>query len=135
MKTNTRDVFEHIGSLFYAIAADQKVQPLEVAELKLLVSRDWLPRNETVKTTVPDETHYIMFTMDSLAAENTPASEAFNEFVKYYTAQPEAFTDEIKQRVLDTAFSIVRIFNGDNPEDNNMLKALRELVESGKVDA
>ena len=43
MKIDNRDIFEQIGNLFYSIAADQHVKPLEVGELKALISKDWLP--------------------------------------------------------------------------------------------
>jgi hypothetical protein len=136
MKIDNRDIFEQIGNLFYAIAADQHVKPLEVAELKLLISSDWLPRNfNTDQSIVPDETHFILFTMDTLAANSVPAKEAFSEFAKFYTVHPEIFSGELKERILKTAIDIVKVFKADNPLDNTMVKALTELVETGHVKA
>ena len=134
MKIDNRDIFEQIGNLFYAIAAGQHVKPLEIAELKLLISSDWLPRNlEQYQSIIPDETHFIIFTMDTLAANGVPTQEAFNEFAKFYTIHPEVFSSEVKERMLNTAVDIVKIFKADNPHDNTMMKALRDLVEPGKV--
>ena len=134
MKIDNRDIFEQIGNLFYAIAANQHVKPLEIAELKLLISSDWLPRNfEKDQSIIPDETHFIIFTMDTLAANGVQAQEAFNEFAKFYTIHPEVFSNELRERILKTAVDIVKIFKADNPLENTMVKALKQLVETGKV--
>jgi hypothetical protein len=134
MKIDNRDIFEQIGNLFYAIAAVQHVKPLEIAELKLLISSEWLPRNfETDQSIIPDETHFILFTMDTLAANSVSAQEAFNEFAKFYTVHPEVFSNELKERVLKTAIDIVKIFEANSPLDNVILKALKQLVDSRKV--
>ena len=60
-------------------------------------------------------------------------SSFFNEFAKFYTIHPEVFSSEVKERMLNTAVDIVKIFKADNPHDNTMMKALRDLVEPGKV--
>lgn len=134
MRIDNKDVLEQIGNLFYAIAADQHVKPLEVAELKSLISKDWLPRNLR-ESFVSDETHYILLTMDALAGNKATAEEAFNEFSKFYALHPEGFSNEVKQRMLDTAVGITRIFKADNPFNNPHLIALKALLDPGKVKA
>jgi hypothetical protein len=129
MKIENRDIFEQIGTLFYAIAAEQHVKPLEEAELKFLISENWLPRNlEQTKSVVSDETHFILTTMDNLEGAQTPAREAFSQFAKFYEFHPEVFSAELTQRIVDTAEQITRIFKTDNPADNAQLIALKRLV-------
>lgn len=128
MKIDNRDIFEQIGKLFYAIADRQHVKPLEFGELKSLISKDWLPRNLGQNDSiVSEETHWIVLTMDALEGERTPAIEAFKEFSKFYKMYPQAFTKEVKQRILDTAIEITKIFKADNPSDNAQLVALKDL--------
>lgn len=137
MKIDNRDLYEQIGNVFYAIAADQHVKPLEVAELKLLISKDWLPRtlagNESV---VSDETHYILVTMDALEGSQASATDAFKEFSRFYANHPEVFTKEVRQRIFDTAVEITRIFEADNAFGNAHLQALENVLglrKAGKV--
>jgi hypothetical protein len=134
MKIDNRDIFEQIGNLFYAIAAEQKVKPLEGAELKFLISEDWLPRNfEETKGVVSDETHFILTAMDNLEGAQTPPREAFSQFVKFYELHPEVFTAELTQRILNTATQITRIFEADNTADNTGLIALKRLVNKVNI--
>jgi hypothetical protein len=134
MKIDNRDIFEQIGTLFYAIAAEQQVKPLETAELKFLISEDWLPRNlEETKGVVSDETHFILTTMDNLEGAETPAREAFSQFAKFYELHPEVFTVALTQRILDTGIKITRIFKADHPEDNAHLVALRRLFKKVNI--
>lgn len=135
MKIESRDIFEQIGNLFYAIAADQHVKPLEVGELKALISKDWLPRNLAKnKSLVSDETHFIIMAMDTLEGAGATARNAFAEFAKFYKQHPGLFTEEVKQRILDTAVEITKIFKADNPFENKQLVALKELLALQNVD-
>jgi hypothetical protein len=136
MKIETRDIFEQIGTLFYAVAVEQHIKPLEVAELKLLISRDWLSRNlDQIRSIVSDETHFIMTTMDMLQGADTSAKQAFAQFAKFYVVHPEVFTSELTQRIIDTATEITRIFKADNPLDNASLTALNDLVKRAHVNS
>jgi hypothetical protein len=136
MKFENRDIFEQIGTLFYAIAAEQHVKPLEVAELKMLISRDWLPRTlDQTKAFASDETHFILTTMDTLQASETLALDAFNQFVKFYRLHPEVFTRELTQRILGTAMGITRVFRADNPQDNANLVSLKALFRHENVNS
>ncbi len=132
MKIDSRDIFEQIGNLFYAIASDQHVKPLEVGELKSLISRDWLPRNLN-DGTVSDETHCIMITMDSLATNQVNAKDAFDDFSRFYSLHPEVFSSELKGRILGTALSITSVFEADNPNDNRKLSMLKSLFNTDNV--
>lgn len=134
MKIDNRDVYEQIGNLFYAIAADQHVKPLEVGELKLLISKDWLPRNLAAnESVVSDETHCILVTMDTLEGNKVSAKYAFNEFSRFYAVHPEVFTREVKQRIFDTVAAITKIFQADNPFENAHLLPLKKLLDLGTV--
>jgi hypothetical protein len=134
MKIDNREVFEQLGNLFYAIASEQHVKPLEVGELKMLISKDWLPRNlESNKSVVSDETHFILMTMDTLQASKTSAKDAFRQFAKFYKFYPEIFSPVLKRRILGTAAAINKIFKADNPADNASLVGLEGLFNGIKA--
>lgn len=134
MKIDNRDVFEQIGNVFYAIAAEQHVKPLEVAELKSVITNDWLPRNLN-DSMISDEAHGILIAMDTAEANNITAKEAFTDFVRFYKMHPDAFRVEVQKRMMDTAVKITKIFEADNPNQNSQLIALKKLLEVSQVNA
>jgi hypothetical protein len=128
MKTDSRDIYEQIGNLFYSIAKEQHVKPLEIAELKMLISKDWLPR-DTSEPMTSIETHCILLTMDTLQGNDSTAQDAYGDFTKFYALHPEAFTMELKQRIFDTASEITKIFEADNKIGNKHFMRLKELLQ------
>jgi hypothetical protein len=134
MKIENRDIFEQIGTLFYAVAAEQHVKPLEVAELKMLISSDWIPRTyKENKSVVPDATHFILTTLDALQGAETPARDAFHQFVRFYKLHSELFSAELTQRIVSTATDITRIFQADNPLTNSTLVELKALLQPENI--
>lgn len=134
MKAEDRDLFEQIGNLFYSIATDQHVKAIEVAELKSLISKDWVPQSARAsKTKVSDETHVMFMAMDTLAGEGAGADEAYEQFRNFYSLHPESFPPALKRRILETSESITRIFLSDNPAHNENLNELKELFSEVKV--
>lgn len=119
MKIDIRDIYEQLGNIFYAIATGQRIAPLEVAELKLLVTREWLPREqEREELTLSDEAHCILITIDTLQAGNVSPREAYNAFARFYTLHPEIFTAAMKEHILDTAREIKKIFPTEDSKDD-----------------
>ncbi len=131
MKIDNRDIFEQIGNVFYAIAADQHVNPLEVGELKLLIANDWLPgQANAVEGSTSEEAHCILMTMDSLQGTKATAEDAFREFEKFFKAHPEVFTPELKQRISRTGRDIVQIFREDKKVRNKHFDEVQRLLQS-----
>jgi hypothetical protein len=128
MSIENRDVFEQVGNLFYAIAIEQKMKPIETGELKLLISEDWIPRSSQ-DFPLPEESHYILLTIDALLAENTSAEDAYRGFAKFYSFHENVFTRELRRRILQTATEIVNLFRGDEKVPNKHLASLRELFD------
>ena len=130
MNTESRDIYEQIGNLFYAIAAEQHVKPLEVAELKLLISQNWSPRNRQAdEPIISDASHWILVTIDTLQAANVPARNAYNDFARFYSIHPEVFTDELKLLIVNTCTEITKIFAEDNKAGNVHLSELKTLFK------
>lgn len=134
MKIDNRDIYEKLGILFYAIATDQHIKPLEVGELKLLISKEWSPRGpDKTEHIVSVEVHCILLAMDTLQANNTSSIEAYEEFSKFYALHPEVFSSDLKQRILNTATSISKIFIEDNKGVNQHLSELKTLIQLPEI--
>lgn len=130
MKIEKRDIYEQIGNLFYAIAADQHVKPLEVAELKLLISRDWLPRLEEFIDGYDSDATEILLTMDNLQANATAADKAYYKFARFYTKHSNVFTAELKDKILQTTLDITQIFSHNGKKDSIHVTLLKNLLDS-----
>jgi hypothetical protein len=100
-----------------------------MAELKLLISKDRLSRGrEDSEIPVSEETHIILTTIDALESSRVSSKDAFDEFHNFYLIHPEVFTTEVRKRILDKANEIARIFNADNPSENEHLRLLDEIL-------
>jgi len=128
MNISNRDVFEKVGTLFYAIATDQRVKPIEMGELKLLISEYWLPRTSSDHVT-SEESHCILMTIDSLAAENASASDAYRQFATFFSLNEYVFTKQLRERIFETASRIVKLFKADNYSSNEHFESLRKLFQ------
>lgn len=130
MKVDNRDIFEQIGNLFYSIAADQHIKSLEVAELKMLISKEWLPpSSQAGEFPLSEEAHSIFIAMDTMQANQNKATEAYQEFARFFGLHPEVFTTELKRNIYRTAEEIVELFKADNFKENTRLSALKDLFD------
>jgi hypothetical protein len=134
MKIENQDIYEQIGNLFYAVATDQLVTRLEVAELKALIGKYWLPGNKDA--VISDETHWILVTIDGLEGENVSPKDAYDQFCSFYRLNAELFAPEVRQRILDTCLEIVDVFDhkmGGQAARMNELKTLMRFDEASVV--
>jgi hypothetical protein len=110
MKTDNREFFEQVGDLFYALAVGHSIEPIEVSALKMLISKDWMAYPQDSDLPIPQNVHFMFFEMDTLEAARTSASEAYNNFAKFYRLHPEVFTATLVERIRETATSINSLF-------------------------
>jgi hypothetical protein len=128
MDTQYIEQLEKIGNAFYAVASEQHVKPLEIPELKLLISRDWeTSASNAGNRALSQEAHYILVTMDDLQGNNVTSTAAFQDFESYFLAHPKRFSNDARTRILSTARSIVDIFQADNALPNRNLANLANL--------
>ena len=128
MEVDKRIALEQIGNLFYAIAVEQHVRPLEVPELKLMISREWIPKNSlNQEFMVSDATHCIVMTIDANIGAGMSPDEAYDQFADFYHAHSTMFTKEVRDVILETATTITNKFG--KQKNNLKLTALKNLLE------
>lgn len=132
MEALHQDVFEKLGNLFYAMAKDQDILRLGFGELQMLMQKDWLGNHET-PVPVPESTHLIITTLDSLQAEGTSSEQAFSSFMEFYKAHMDLFSEKLKDEILNTANEIVRMFTTANRRQNNQIIKLKLLLQNSLV--
>ena len=132
MESFKREIFEQLGNLFYALAADQEVSLMESGELKMLLRQDWLTEPELrPQDKISEAAHLIGLSIDVLQNEKVPAEKAYKDFEKFYVKHREQFSFALKQRILETAGAIVKIFT-TSQDNNSHLEGLKRLFEVSK---
>lgn len=128
MEDLKREVFEQLGKLFYAMAKDQQVQPVEIGGLKMMMRKDWLadPQYSTINR-FSEASHLIINTIDSLQDQMASSEQVFNDFDRFYETHFEQFSAALKQQILATAVSITQIFPSGRQLKNNRIKKLKLL--------
>jgi len=128
MKTDNREFFEQLGNLFYALAVGHSIEPIEVSELKMLISKDWMAFPQDSDLPIPQDVHFMFVEMDTLEAAPTSASEAYNNFTKFYRLHPEVFTPALVDRIIETATSINSLFPARIPSKKDYFAELLALL-------
>jgi hypothetical protein len=129
MTTDNREFFEQLGNLFYALAVDRSIEPIEFSELKMLISKDWMSQPQDSDLPIPQDVHFMFVEMDTLQATNVPSSEAYNSFARFYSLHPEIFTTALVERIKETATSINTLFPAHHPYKKNHLGDLLILLK------
>ena len=128
MKTINRDFFEQLGNLFYSLAVDRSVEPIEFSELKMLISKNWMTHPQESDLPIPEGVHLIFYTIDTLLATNVPTEEAYGDFARFYAANPDMFTDKRVERLRETAQDINSLFPMRSAASKNHLEDLLHLI-------
>lgn len=132
MKTDNREFFEQLGNLFYALAVDRSIEPIEFSELKMIISKYWMSQPQDSELPIPQDVHFMFVEMDTLQTTEVPSSEGYNSFARFYSLHPESFTTELVDRIKETATSIDALFPKHHPYKKNHLSDLLILLGKKK---
>jgi hypothetical protein len=128
MKPDDRELFEQLGKLFYSLAIDRAIEPIEVSELKMLISKDWMAQPQDSNLPVPENVHFMFVEMDALQTAQVSSADAFNSFARYYAEHPEVFTEWLS-RIKETATAINALFPMHNPYKKDHFGTLLLLLK------
>ncbi len=121
------ELFEHLGKLFYAVAAvDRDLHEDETERLKSEIEKFWKPQFSEAPYSMA---YYIWHAFERARSSETTAEEAYGEFITYYNDSTEEFPEEIKILVLDTANAIAAAYAEKNKSELILLAKLRLLFE------
>lgn len=124
------DFYVHLGKLFYAVAAaDKVVREQEVETLKRTVEKQWLKMDDFKDEFGTDAAYQIEIIFDWLEENDPQPGTAFSEFEDYYKEHPSLFTPKVKQLVWKTADSIAASFAGKNKSEVILLSKLKSLLK------
>ena len=121
--------YQQLGKLFYCIAsADKNVQSEEVAQLKKLVKKQWVPQEESLNEFGDDAAYQIEIVFDWLMANEWHCKNLIPDFKKYKKNHPSLFTPKMNDLILQTANAIAKSFSGEQKTELDLIQELTEVL-------
>jgi len=121
--------YQHLGKLFYAVAAvDKNIQKAEVEKLKAIVKKEWVPNEKNLDEFGVDSAYQIEIVFDWFVENELTEAisyEIFNEFKAFRKEHISLFTKSTNDLILKTGHAIGASFNGLNKSELVFLTKLQ----------
>lgn len=129
LKSPQNDKFyQHLGRLFYAIAAaDRVIRREEVEVIKTVVEKYWKKIDNSKDIYGTQTASQIEIVFDWLDANKPDAEEAFDTFADFYKGHKNIFTESVKNDLMATSNEIASAFRDKNKSELVMLAKLQTL--------
>ena len=122
--------YQHIGYLFYAVAAaDKRITIEEVETLKTLVKNYWLDLESTDDRFGSDAAYQIEIVFDWLNESEWDSDICFSKFEDYYNNHKRLFTKNVISLIIKTASSIAESYAGKNKSELIILAKIEALLK------
>ncbi len=126
-----RKFYTELGKLLYAVAdADGVIRPQEVAALRNVVRKRFIPLHAGADSYGQDHAYYSEFEFEALQEHNADPELAFSSFISYAKGHPKEFTGEMKKLCLLAAEEVGEAFSGKNIYEEEMIRRLKEELEA-----
>ena len=117
--------YRQLGTLFYAVAASDKVvREEEFDEMKKVVALNWLPSEEAEDAFHTNAVFQMEIVFDYLKANPRPWEECFADFQFFLKEHPALFTLKRRKLISSTANAIASSFSGRNKSELIVLAKL-----------
>ncbi|HEX9151017.1 MAG TPA: hypothetical protein VF842_02985 [Flavobacterium sp.] len=127
-QTMTR-LYEHLGKVFYCIAAiDKSVRKEEIAQLKKIVQTEWLPLENTFNEFGDDAAYEIEIVFDWLTANKWDTEQVIPDFKIFRKEHEHLFTSEVITLILKTANAIANSFLEKNTSEHIFISQLSTIL-------
>ena len=121
--------YEHLGRVFYCIAAvDKIVQKVEIEQLKEIVKNEWLPLENTFNEFGDDTAYQIEIVFDWLVANNWNSELVFSDFKSFRNEHKSLFIKEVNDLILKTANAIATSFSRKNKSEHVLVSQLGMIL-------
>ncbi len=133
MKVNFEDIYERIGYLFYALAAERgKLNAVTFDKLKRLVDQQWNPVTTNGRTLESHLASYLHSGLRNAFDFSMSAGEAYDLFKTYYDIHSLPFGELLRSRIFATANMIASEFSG-NGVKSGFVTALEKVLEVNPI--
>ena len=121
--------YQHLGKLFFSIASvDKTVRKEEIAQLKEIVKKEWLPLENSFSEFGDDAAYQIEIVFDWLVENDWNIGKTMPDFEGFRKEHPSIFTPQVNDLILKTAKAITNSFSGKNKSESVLIEKLRDVL-------
>jgi hypothetical protein len=122
-------LYEHLGKVFYCIAAiDKTIRKEEIAQLKEIVKTEWLLLENTFNEFGDDTAYEIEIVFDWLIANTWNTEQVIPDFKIFRKEHDHLFTPEVIILILKTANAIANSFLEKNKSEHVFISQLSAIL-------
>ena len=122
-------LYEHLGKLFYSIAAiDKSIRKEEIDKLKQIIQTEWLPLENTFNEFGDDTASEIEIVFDWLVANKWDFDSVLSDFKIFRTEHQSLFTPAVNALIIKTANAIATSFSGKNKSEHVLISQLSSIL-------
>jgi hypothetical protein len=122
-------LYEHLGKVFYCIAAiDKTIRKEEIAQLKEIVKTEWLPLENSFNEFGDDTAYEIEIVFDWLVANKWDPEQVIPDFKIFRKEHEHLFTPEVNTLILKTANAIATSFSRKNMSEHVLISQLNTIL-------
>ncbi|TDE55603.1 hypothetical protein [Flavobacterium sp. GT3P67] len=122
-------LYEHLGKVFYFIAAiDKTIHKEEIEKLKQIIQTEWLPLENSFNEFGDDTAYEIEIVFDWLVANEWEFEQVISDFKIFKQEHQHLFTPEINALILKTANTIASSFSGKNKSEHVLISQLSAIL-------
>jgi hypothetical protein len=121
--------YEHLGKVFYSIAAiDKSIRKEEIEKLKQIIQTEWLPLENTFNEFGDDTAYEIEIVFDWLVANEWELEQVIPNFKIFRTEHQSLFTPAVNALIIKTANAIATSFSGKNKSEHVQISQLSSIL-------
>lgn len=121
--------YQQLGKLFYSLASvDNNVHEEEMAQLKQIVKKKWLPLENSLNEFGDDAAYQIEIVFDWLVENDWNIGKIIPDFEIFKKEHPHLFTPQVNDLILKTAKAITNSFSGKNKSESVLIDQLRGVL-------
>ena len=121
--------YQQLGKLFYSVASvDKTVREEEIAQLKEIVKKEWLPIENSFSEFGDDAAYQIEIVFDWLVETGWNVGKIIPDFESFKKEHPSLFSPQVNDLILKTAKAITNSFSAKNKSESDLIEKLRNLL-------
>ncbi|TDE31394.1 hypothetical protein E0I61_01465 [Flavobacterium ranwuense] len=122
-------LYEHLGKVFYFIAAiDKTIHEEEIEKLKQIIQTEWLPLENSFNEFGDDTAYEIEIVFDWLVTNEWEFEQVMPDFKIFREEHQHLFTPEINTLILKTANAIASSFSRKNKSEHVLISQLNAIL-------
>ncbi len=121
--------YQQLGKLFFSVASvDKTVREEEIAQLKEIVKKEWLPLENSFSEFGDDAAYQIEIVFDWLVENDWNMDRIVPDFEIFKKEHPHLFTSQVNDLILKTAKAITNSFSGKSKSESVLINQLRGVL-------